>query len=90
MSYPHIFYIIPFINQIHFAKMATPTGYRLFKMYKEGRMTDIIFIVKGTEIKAHRNVASSHDGFLRDLLDNEDKRFVIDDTDPQTFKSVLE
>ena len=70
--------------------MVKHAGIRLFEMLKDDFMTDVTFIVQGTEIKGHRAVASCQGGLLRELLVSENKRIVIDDISPQTLTAVLE
>ena len=71
--------------------MAGSTGYRLFDMQKEDILTDVTFLVKGTEVKGHRNVAASRGGKLQELAYSKEERIEIsDEIALNTFKSVLE
>ena len=71
--------------------MAKPIGTRLLEMLNGQIMTDITFLVQGTEIKGHRTVVSSYGGPLRALLETDAKQVEIpEDISVTTFKSILQ
>ena len=72
-------------------RQSRPIGKRLYDMLNSDALTDVTFIVQGTEIKGHRVVASSHDGILRQLVENSaTNRIEIDeDMAPHTFNTIL-
>ena len=66
-------------------------GTRLFRMFNDEDMTDVTFVVQGTEIKAHKVIVSSRGGKLKELVNNDDQRVELaEELKPQTFRTVLQ
>ena len=70
--------------------MAVDTGKLLLQMQRDGSMTDITFLVQGTEVKAHKIVICCRGGKLKKMLENNPKTVKIEQINLGTFNNVLE
>ena len=70
--------------------MAVDTGILLLRMQKDGSMTDVTFLVQGTEVKAHKNVVCCRGGKLKEMVENNPKTVQIEEISLATFSTVLE
>lgn len=68
------------------------TGSRLYDLLKDDIESDITFIVQGKEVKAHRVVALSQGGLLKDLLlpKRENVIRLSDEISPDNFETILQ
>ena len=70
--------------------MPVDTGSLLYQMQQSGTLTDIMFVVQGTEIRAHRNVVTCRGGKLAKMFEDNQQSVEIDDITVDTFLTVLE
>ena len=70
--------------------MAVDTGKLLLQMQRDGSMTDITFLVQGTEVKAHKIVVCCRGGKLKKMVENNQKIVRIEQISLATFNTVLE
>ena len=72
------------------SEMGKNIGSRMFQMLLDDDMTDVTFLVQGSEIRGHRNIISSCGGLLRELIESDEDKPEIKNISQDTFRTVLE